>query len=179
MQSFFGLQFGQNADIDIILENQDERKMGEIKDENGRKERMYLFYDGESVSGKVCFDFIPRHFDKIFVKFNNFFNIWQVNVTLHRKTNRFEHQGIRIEFIGQIELYYDRGNHHEFLSLAKELARYDSSAKCLIIVKKISMSHKLSVLSIGLENWHKIRALILNSTKLKNLTNVTLVQMCD
>jgi vacuolar protein sorting-associated protein 26 len=96
--SFFGLQFGQNADIDIILENQDERKMGEIKDENGRKERMYLFYDGESVSGKV-------------------------NVTLHRKTNRFEHQGIRIEFIGQIELYYDRGNHHEFLSLAKELAR--------------------------------------------------------
>jgi len=96
--SFFGLQFGQNADIDIILENQDERKMGEIKDENGRKERMYLFYDGESVSGKV-------------------------NVALHRKTNRFEHQGIRIEFIGQIELYYDRGNHHEFLSLAKELAR--------------------------------------------------------
>jgi len=96
--SFFGLQFGQNADIDIILENQDERKMGEIKDENGRKERMYLFYDGESLSGKV-------------------------NVTLHRKTNRFEHQGIRIEFIGQIELYYDRGNHHEFLSLAKELAR--------------------------------------------------------
>ena len=73
MQSFFGLQFGQNADIDIILENQDERKMGEIKDENGRKERMYLFYDGESVSGKVCFDFTPRHFDEIFVKFNNFF----------------------------------------------------------------------------------------------------------
>jgi hypothetical protein len=32
-------------------------------------------------------------------------------------------QGIKIEFIGQIELYYDRGNHHEFLSLVKELAR--------------------------------------------------------
>ena len=27
--------------------------MAEIKDENGRKERFYLFYDGESVSGKV------------------------------------------------------------------------------------------------------------------------------
>jgi len=96
--SFFGLNFGQNADIDIILDNQDERKMGEIKDENGRKERLPLFYDGESVTGKV-------------------------NVTLHRKTNRLEHQGIKIEFIGQIELYYDRGNHHEFLSLVKELAR--------------------------------------------------------
>ena len=30
--------------------------MAEIKDENGRKERLYLFYDGESVTGKVsCF----------------------------------------------------------------------------------------------------------------------------
>ena len=29
-------------------------------------------------------------------------------MTLHRKTNRLEHQGIKIEFIGQIELYYDR-----------------------------------------------------------------------
>ena len=27
--------------------------MAEIKDENGRKERMFLFYDGESVTGKV------------------------------------------------------------------------------------------------------------------------------
>lgn len=26
-------------------------------------------------------------------------------------------------FLGQIELYYDRGNHHEFLSLVRELAR--------------------------------------------------------
>ena len=52
-QSFFGLSFGQNADIDIILDGQDERKMAEIKDENGRKERHYLYFDGESVTGKV------------------------------------------------------------------------------------------------------------------------------
>ena len=44
-------------------------------------------------------------------------------MTLHRKTGKIEHNGIKIEFIGQIELYYDRGNHHEFLSLVKELAR--------------------------------------------------------
>jgi len=36
---------------------------------------------------------------------------------------KLEHQGIKIEFIGQIELYYDRGNHHEFKCLAKALAR--------------------------------------------------------
>ena len=36
---------------------------------------------------------------------------------------KIEHHGIKIEFVGQIELYYDRGNHYEFLSLVKELAR--------------------------------------------------------
>jgi len=96
--SFFGLNFGGGAEIDIILDEADSRKMAEVKDENGRKERFFLFYDGESVAGKV-------------------------NVTLHRKTGKLEHQGIKIEFVGQIELYYDRGNHHEFLSLVKELSR--------------------------------------------------------
>jgi len=96
--SFFGLSFGGGGEIDIILDDADTKKMAEVKDENGRKERFYLFYDGESVTGKV-------------------------NVTLHRKTGKIEHNGIKIEFIGQIELYYDRGNHHEFLSLVKELAR--------------------------------------------------------
>ena len=52
-QSFFGLNFGSAADIDIILDNQHERKMAEIRDENGRKERHYLYFDGESVNGKV------------------------------------------------------------------------------------------------------------------------------
>jgi len=96
--SFFGLNFGAGAEIDIILDEADTRKMAEVKDENGRKDRFFLFYDGESVAGKV-------------------------NVTLHRKTGKLEHQGIKIEFVGQIELYYDRGNHHEFLSLVKELSR--------------------------------------------------------
>lgn len=96
--SFFGINFGGGAEIDIILDDADTRKMAEVKDENGRKERFYLYYDGESVAGKI-------------------------NVTLHRKTGKIEHHGIKIEFVGQIELYYDRGNHHEFLSLVKDLAR--------------------------------------------------------
>lgn len=28
--------------------------MAEMKTEDGKKERYYLYYDGESVSGKVC-----------------------------------------------------------------------------------------------------------------------------
>jgi len=35
---------------------------------------------------------------------------------------KVEHVGIRVELIGQIELFYDRGNHFEFASLLKELA---------------------------------------------------------
>jgi vacuolar protein sorting-associated protein 26 len=49
--------------------------------------------------------------------------VLQVNVTLKKTGSKLEHQGIKIEFVGQIELYYDRGNHHEFTSLVKELAR--------------------------------------------------------
>jgi hypothetical protein len=66
-QSLFGFNFGQNADLDIILDGQDDRKMAEIKDENGRKERHYLFFDGESVTGRVrlhfCISFPLRHND--------------------------------------------------------------------------------------------------------------------
>ncbi|XP_076471030.1 vacuolar protein sorting-associated protein 26B-like isoform X3 [Babylonia areolata] len=94
--SFFG--FGQTAEVDIVLDGQETRKTAEIKTEDGKKERYYLYFDGETVSGKV-------------------------NVTLKKAGTKLEHQGIKIEFIGQIELYYDRGNHHEFTSLVKELAR--------------------------------------------------------
>uniref|UniRef100_A0A8P4KMU6 VPS26 retromer complex component B n=1 Tax=Dicentrarchus labrax TaxID=13489 RepID=A0A8P4KMU6_DICLA len=94
--SFFG--FGQSADIDIVLNDAETRKKAEHKSEDGRKDKYFLFYDGETVSGKV-------------------------NVTLKYPGKRLEHNGIKIEFIGQIELYYDRGNHHEFVSLVKDLAR--------------------------------------------------------
>ena len=61
VQSFFGISFGGGAEIDIILDDADTRKMAEIKDENGRKERFFLFYDGESVTGKVLLsNSLPR-----------------------------------------------------------------------------------------------------------------------
>ncbi|KAI4881410.1 hypothetical protein NFI96_027128 [Prochilodus magdalenae] len=103
--SFFS--FGQSAEIDIVLNDAETRKKVEHKTEDGKKDKYYLFYDGETVSGKV-------------------------NITLKNPGKRLEHQGIKIEFIGQIgpsqdhhraELYYDRGNHHEFVSLVKDLAR--------------------------------------------------------
>ncbi|XP_060262376.1 vacuolar protein sorting-associated protein 26A isoform X1 [Ovis aries] len=46
----------------------------------------------------------------------------KVNVAFKQPGKRLEHQGIRIEFVGQIELFNDKSNTHEFVNLVKELA---------------------------------------------------------
>ena len=43
-------------------------------------------------------------------------------MNLKQAGKKLEHNGIKVEFLGQIELFYDRGNHHEFTSLVKELS---------------------------------------------------------
>uniref|UniRef100_A0A182PDS1 Vacuolar protein sorting-associated protein 26 n=1 Tax=Anopheles epiroticus TaxID=199890 RepID=A0A182PDS1_9DIPT len=92
------LRFGQSADIDVVFDGAENRQQADIKTEDGKKDKYLLYYDGETVGGKV-------------------------NITLKKPGSKLEHQGIKIELIGQIELYYDRGNHHDFLSLVRELAR--------------------------------------------------------
>jgi len=93
MASFF---FSTPIDVDINLEAEDERKAVELKLDKEKTIKCPVYYDGESVTGKVT-----------------------VRV---RDGKRFQHDGIKIEFVGSIELFYDRGNHHEFLSLSQELA---------------------------------------------------------
>uniref|UniRef100_A0A1I8ACR0 Vacuolar protein sorting-associated protein 26 n=1 Tax=Steinernema glaseri TaxID=37863 RepID=A0A1I8ACR0_9BILA len=94
--SFFG--FGQSADISITLDDDDTRKRAKIRAEDGGGEMHPLFYDGESISGEVL-------------------------ISLKKASQKLEHHGIKIEFIGQIEVYYDRGNQHDFINLVKDLAR--------------------------------------------------------
>ena len=67
------------------------------------------------MTGRACLERRDQYLS--FVHYMIIMYLIKVNVTLHRKTGKIEHNGIKIEFIGQIELYYDRGNHHEFLSL--------------------------------------------------------------
>ncbi|MFT7805667.1 vacuolar protein sorting-associated protein 26A [Arapaima gigas] len=95
--SFLGNLFGPVCEIDIVLNDAETRKTAELKTEDGKVEKHFLFYDGESVSGKV-------------------------NLTVKQTGKRLEHQGIRIEFVGQIELFSDKSNTHEFVNLVKELA---------------------------------------------------------
>uniref|UniRef100_UPI00358F4E2E vacuolar protein sorting-associated protein 26A-like n=1 Tax=Myxine glutinosa TaxID=7769 RepID=UPI00358F4E2E len=95
--SFLSGLLGPACEIDVLLDGAEGRKTAEMKSEDGKVEKHFLFYDGESVSGKV-------------------------NITMKQPGKRLEHNGIRIEFIGQIELFYDKSNTHEFVSLVKELA---------------------------------------------------------
>ena len=51
LQSFLG--FGSTAEIAIELADGDKRKKVDVKNEDGKKEKLPLYLDGESVSGKV------------------------------------------------------------------------------------------------------------------------------
>ncbi|EJU01248.1 vacuolar protein sorting-associated protein 26 [Dacryopinax primogenitus] len=94
MASYFG--FATPLDLDIRLTGEEERKTVQVKQDKERKEACCVYYDGESVQGQVT-----------------------VRV---RDGKKLQHDGIKIEFVGSIELFYDRGNHSEFLSMAQELA---------------------------------------------------------
>eukprot|EP01111_Echinosteliopsis_oligospora_P002828 TRINITY_DN1443_c0_g1_i1.p1 TRINITY_DN1443_c0_g1~~TRINITY_DN1443_c0_g1_i1.p1 ORF type:complete len:342 (-),score=81.23 TRINITY_DN1443_c0_g1_i1:140-1165(-) len=94
--NFFG--FGTQTNVEFKLDNVEGRKTVEVAQEKGKPERLYLFLSHESVSGKAILDLGP-------------------------KPKKIEHTGIKIEFIGQIELFYDRGNHYEFTSLVRQVAQ--------------------------------------------------------
>ncbi|GAA5811648.1 Vacuolar protein sorting-associated protein 26B [Mucor flavus] len=94
MASLFGLS--TPVDIEVIFTNEEQRKHMEVKVDKDKKENYPVFLDGESVAGKV-------------------------NISL-RDGKKLEHNGIKVEFIGSIELFYDKGKSHEFLTLSQELA---------------------------------------------------------
>lgn len=51
LKNFLG--FGQSAEVDIVFDGSENRKLAEVKTEDGKKEKYLLYYDGEAVSGKV------------------------------------------------------------------------------------------------------------------------------
>lgn len=68
--------FSNPVDIDILLEDTDDRSMVDVKLDKNRREKAPLFMDGESVKGAV---------------------------TVRPKDGkRLEHTGIKVQFIGTI-----------------------------------------------------------------------------
>ncbi|KAK0544328.1 Vacuolar protein sorting-associated protein 26 [Tilletia horrida] len=94
MASFFS--FAAPVDVDVRLEGEEARKQVEVKFDKDRREKCPIYYDGENIKGLI-----------------------QIRV---RDGKKIQHDGIKVEFIGSIEMFYDRGNHYEFLSLTQELA---------------------------------------------------------
>lgn len=81
MTSFF---FSTPVDIDIVLEDGDDRSTVDVKLDKNRKEKAPLYFDGESVKGAV---------------------------TVRPKDGRrLEHTGIKVQFIGLIGLLLERSH---------------------------------------------------------------------
>lgn len=87
--------FKPPCSITISLADARTRKQVPFKRENGQTVMVPLFQSQENIIGEVIVE--PQQGKKV------------------------EHVGIKIELVGQIELYFDRGNFYDFTSLVREL----------------------------------------------------------
>ncbi|CAN1228091.1 Vacuolar protein sorting-associated protein 26A [Linum grandiflorum] len=83
------------CNITITLNDAKMRKQVPIKKENGQTVMAPLFQSQETVAGKVVIEPPPG--------------------------KKIEHNGIKVELLGQIEMYFDRGSFYDFTSLVREL----------------------------------------------------------
>lgn len=87
--------FKPASHISIVFADEKNRKKVPIKKENGQTVMVPLFQSQENIVGKISIE--PVQGKKI------------------------EHNGIKVELLGQIEMYFDRGNFYDFTSLVREL----------------------------------------------------------
>ncbi|KAE8683705.1 Vacuolar protein sorting-associated protein 26A [Hibiscus syriacus] len=87
--------FKQPCNIFISFADGRSRNQVPLKKENGKTVMAALFQSQENIVGEVVLE--PIHGKKV------------------------EHNGVKIELLGQIELYFDRGNFYDFTSLVREL----------------------------------------------------------
>ena len=83
------------VDIDINLKDSHLLPQVVVQDENGNAENQYLYTATDLISGSCT-------------------------IRLKPGTVRVEHQGIKMELVGQIELAADKGQPYEFTSLVRE-----------------------------------------------------------
>lgn len=81
--------------VSVVLADGRTRKQVPLKKENGHTVMVPLFQSQENIVGEVVLE--PLQGKKL------------------------EHNGVKIELLGQIELYFDRGNFYDFTSLVREL----------------------------------------------------------
>eukprot|EP00753_Platysulcus_tardus_P017695 PLAT6466.13.p1 GENE.PLAT6466.13~~PLAT6466.13.p1 ORF type:complete len:307 (+),score=137.39 PLAT6466.13:27-923(+) len=89
--SFLG--FGGTPTISIAFKEPDADRPKKVVRYEDRKEELVIFQGHENVEGTVTITVPPG--------------------------KRFEHTGIEVKLIGQIELFYDRGNHYTFTQMVQ------------------------------------------------------------
>ncbi|KAK9470476.1 vacuolar protein sorting-associated protein 26-domain-containing protein [Dipodascopsis tothii] len=90
------LFFKSPLDIEIRLDGEDSRKHVDVRLDKRKKEKVPLYLDGESLKGTV---------------------------TVRPKDGRrLEHIGVKVQFIGTIEMFSDRGTTYDFLTLGQDVA---------------------------------------------------------
>ncbi|KAK8530696.1 hypothetical protein V6N12_013201 [Hibiscus sabdariffa] len=87
--------FKPACNISITFSDGKSRKQALMKKENGKTVMVPLFQSKENIAGKISIE--PLQGKKI------------------------EHIGVKVELLGQIEMYFDRGNFYDFTSLVREL----------------------------------------------------------
>eukprot|EP01097_Dermamoeba_algensis_P001754 TRINITY_DN1661_c0_g1_i1.p1 TRINITY_DN1661_c0_g1~~TRINITY_DN1661_c0_g1_i1.p1 ORF type:complete len:326 (-),score=75.08 TRINITY_DN1661_c0_g1_i1:144-1121(-) len=90
--------FGPSCSVDIVFEDSKRRKTVEVSKDNSEKDSLLLYHANETVAG-------------------------QIELKLKSGTKSILHNGIKVELIGQIELYYDRSNTYDFTTLLLDLAQ--------------------------------------------------------
>ncbi|GFR42844.1 hypothetical protein Agub_g3802 [Astrephomene gubernaculifera] len=99
MKNILGLVQGATSRIDLEFKTdrgQPYKKTVPVKTKNGETEDLPLYTNKDDILGEI-------------------------RVT-PLTTKKFEHQGIRVQLIGQIELLSERGQPHDFVSLSRELS---------------------------------------------------------
>mmetsp|Transcript_30387 Transcript_30387/g.66571 ORF Transcript_30387/g.66571 Transcript_30387/m.66571 type:complete len:304 (-) Transcript_30387:242-1153(-) len=94
MTSMLSGMFGSICTVDVTLDVEPNRKTAPLgKDKKG--ERAYIFTDGEDVSGTA--------------------------VVSVRPGKKLDHQGVKVELVGQVDMMYDKSNSYDFFSITKDL----------------------------------------------------------
>mmetsp|Transcript_30693 Transcript_30693/g.67776 ORF Transcript_30693/g.67776 Transcript_30693/m.67776 type:complete len:302 (+) Transcript_30693:79-984(+) len=94
MTSMIAGLFGNVCSIDVTLDAEPNRKTAPLgRDKKG--ERAYIFTDGEDVQGSAMVSVRPG--------------------------KKLEHQGIKVELIGQVDMLSDKSNSYDFFSITKDL----------------------------------------------------------
>ncbi|OMJ71445.1 hypothetical protein SteCoe_30353 [Stentor coeruleus] len=87
--------FGAKGEISLELEGLEQRKKVPFKDASGKEVQLPVYSADEDIVGKV-------------------------NVVL-KKGKKLEHQGIKIELYGRIDITYEKNQTSDFISLSREL----------------------------------------------------------